>query len=222
MDRLRTAVEASLGWYEDVFAAHGVATHVDTDLWRAIGNPPRWHSAVKTLQPGVTVDQVQRACERFPRASVADSFGTLDLSTAGFQVLFRATWLHHPPLEATERLPHGWSVVSDELQLEEWNIAHDTVGVILPSLLTHPRFTILAKHVDDRLVGGAVLHDSAATVELSNSWTLTGDEPDPQLLLRCVSNLRPGRAVVGYHRGDLAALEHAGFLGVGPQVVWAR
>jgi hypothetical protein len=94
--------------------------------------------------------------------------------------------------------------------------------VLLPTLLTHPRFTFLALHSSIRLVGGAVLHGSGAAVEISNAWSLAGGEPDPGELLRCVSTLQPHRAVVGYSRGDLTPFERAGFSGVGPQVVWTR
>jgi len=43
------------------------------------------------------------------------------------------------------------------------------------------------------------------------------------VLLACAAVLHPGRAVVGYDRGQsLETFLDAGFVGVGPHRVWAR
>jgi len=48
------------------------------------------------------------AVEGFEHCSVADSFGALDLSAAGFELLFDATWVHRAPLaEPTGAMPEG-------------------------------------------------------------------------------------------------------------------
>ena len=91
-------MRASLQWYEDVFALHGIPTAVDDGLWRALAEPPRWHSAAKTLRPDVSVEQVVEAVAGFGPCSVADSYGTLDLTGVGFERLFTASWLHRAPL----------------------------------------------------------------------------------------------------------------------------
>ena len=61
--RLRAAVDASRHWYDDVFALHGIPVRVDDGLWSALGPPPRWHSAAKTLVPGIDTERVVRAVE---------------------------------------------------------------------------------------------------------------------------------------------------------------
>lgn len=223
--RLRTAVDASLRWYEDVFAEHGIPNVVEHGLWRALAQPPRWHSVVKTLEPTSRKDHALSAAEPFDHCSVADSFGELDLSDDGFTLLFRATWVHHPRLAAPAgALPRGWSVVDAEEVLEEWNRQHDTVDVLVPSLLGHPRFLFLCERGDGGLIGGAVLHDPGGhAVELSNTWAVADRQLDPGALLACVHSLRPGREVVGYEHGrDLEALLEAGFRALGPQHVWVR
>jgi len=220
--RLRVAVDASLAWYQDVFQAHGIPTEVEEGLWRAKTQPPRWHSAAKTLRTTVSEALVERAVESFDRCSVADSFGTLDLTSAGFDVLFRATWLHHPAVPREGTLPPEWSTVHEEDQLALWNEGHDTVGVLPPSLVRHPRFTFLARHVGGDLVGGAVLHDSGPVVELSNVWSRSPAVTEADAVLACVRAERPGRAVVCYERTGLDDMVAAGFSPVGVQVGWAR
>jgi hypothetical protein len=223
--RLRTAVDASQEWYDDVFAVHGIPTSSADGLWWAGSEPPRWHSAAKTLEPTARVQRALRAVEQFERCSVADSFGTLDLSHVGFQLLFEATWIHHsPPAQPSGGLPGGWSVVTRAVALDQWNAQHGTAGVLLPELLTHPRFTVLARYADDFLIGGAVLHDChGEAVGLSNAWAVPGAMLDPMALLACAGTIHPGRAIVAYARGDdLDTLVDAGFSQLGPQVVWAR
>lgn len=121
-------------------------------------------------------------------------------------------------------MPSGWSLVLDERTLGEWNDAHDTTGVLLPRLLTEPRFTFLAHHADGVLTGGAVLHDGGeGTTGLWNHWNRPGTPADAEVLLGCVDALRPGRGVVTYARGDdLDRLVELGFAPLGPQVVWLR
>jgi hypothetical protein len=61
--RLRAAVDASLRWYDDVFALHRIPTRSEHGLWSALGPPPPWHSAAKTVEPGVDAGRVARAVE---------------------------------------------------------------------------------------------------------------------------------------------------------------
>ncbi len=223
--RLRTAVESSLRWYEDIFAAHGIPTAVQDGLWSALGPPPRWHSAAKTLEPTDLRAAALRAVEAFEHCGIADSFGVLDFSDAGFSLLFEATWVHHPPLgRNTAALPAGWSVIGVEAEFEAWNQEHDTLDVLVPSLLSHSRFRFLGENAGGTLLGGAVLHDTGGgTVGLSNQWAIEGRSLDPGELLACADVLHPGRAVVGYERAaGLEDLLDAGFSALGPHHVWAR
>ena len=216
-------VRASLAWYEDVFAVHGIPARSDDALWWALAEPPPWHSAVKTLRPDVTSDRVLRAVEGFEHCSVADSYGTLDLAAAGFARLFTASWLHResPPPAAT--LPDGWHVVTEPGELATWNVRHDYTGVLLPGFLGHPRFAVLARHAADGPVEGAVLHEADGTVELSNAWALGGSGEDVASMVACAAVLHPGRPLVGYAHGE--ELNHwldAGFRVTGTHVVWLR
>jgi hypothetical protein len=221
--RLRAAVDASLAWYDDVCALHGVATATEAGLWRALGDPPPWHSGLKTTRPGVDVRRVLAAHRGGP---VADSFGDLDLQPHGFTVLIDGQWVHHPGLDgSTTGLPSGWSVVRDPDLLGEWSRAHDYVGVLLHDVLDEPAFTVLAQHSAGRLTGGAVLHRPAVgpddLVGLSNAWTARRGAVDHAELLAVIGALEPGRAVTDYAYGaELDAMTAAGYARLGPQRVW--
>jgi hypothetical protein len=222
--RLRAAVDASLGWYVDVFALHAIPARTRRGLWSALADPPPWHSAAKTLEPGVEAAHVVLATGGFERCSVADSFGDLALDRHGFELLFEAAWFHRPPTDGPSGpLPQGWSVVSTAPDLAAWNEAHDYTGVLVPGVLDNPRFRILARHRDGALVGGAVTHRGTDVVDLSNVW---GGDDDPTMydeVLAALQALHPGRAVTGYADGpELDEMLARGFTGIGPQRVWIR
>ena len=112
---------------------------------------------------------------------VAHSFGELTLSSHGLKLLIDATWLYRDPENPRRaaRSP-GWSVIAREPLLREWNRKHHTDGVRLPTMLTHPRFTIVVHHDREALTAGAVLHDTGIAVGLSNTWSddeLDGERP---------------------------------------------
>jgi hypothetical protein len=218
------AVETSRRWYDDVFALHDVPVWSDDHLWVALEDAPPWHSVVKTLTPGVGRDAVLAAMERHEHGTVADSFGVLDLGEEGFSLLIDATWVHHDGF-ADAVWPEGWSVVRDRDLLAAWAAARDYAEVLVPAVLDHPRLRVLARVVDGVPVAGAIIHDAGQVAGLSNVWV--ADEkhgtPDHAALLACLAVLHPGRAVTDYAWGeDLPPLLAAGYVAVGPQLVWLR
>jgi hypothetical protein len=220
--RLRAAVDASRQWYDDVFALHDIPVRVDDGLWSVLAPPPPWHSAAKTLEPGVETEQVIRAVAALDHCAVADSFGDLDLAQHGFEVLIEATWLHRPPDDEPSPWPDGWSVVASADDLSEWVVAHEYAGVLTPDVLDHPRFRVLECRRDERLVGGAVTHDGDGALGLSNGWGAAELAASTEVLA-AVSALYPGRAMVDYAWGDERdAMVAAGFTPLGPQRIWAR
>lgn len=220
---LSAAVAASRSWYDDIFDLHQIPFGSDRALWWAEGAPPRWHSAVKTLAPTTDPSEVLLRMEQHPHGSIADSFGLLDLSAHGFDLLFAATWLHHPGVTAAGGPPLCWARVRDSDLMARWNQHHDTVGVLPSDLWVHPRFTVFARRDGDDLTGGAILHDAGTVVGLSNVWSAEDALVDPRELLHVVARTHPGRAVVDYAWGpDIESMLDAGFEPLGPHLVWIR
>jgi hypothetical protein len=222
--RLRGAVDASVGWYEDLCALHGVGSVLADGLWSALGPPPPLHSDAVVVEPEVTAEQVLARLDGRERCGVKDSFATMDLAGAGMRLLFAATWIHREAAPAGRRgAPAGWSVVTGADELFEWTGRHDTRDVLLPPLLRRAHFRILAKYVDERLVAGAVARLGSGIVDVSNVYAVPGHRVDWAELADAAGALFPARPLVGYERGKaLAAALHGGFTPVGELRVWVR
>jgi hypothetical protein len=220
--RLRAAVDASVSWYEELFAVHGVDHTVADGIWCALGPPPPLHSAAKSVHPGASSDRALAAAAAFEHCSIADSFASLKLP--GFELLFQARWLFHdPPASYTSRPPLGWEPVRSAAELAVWTAQHDTTGVLLPAVLTRPGFTVFGRRSTDGFQAGAVLHACSGVVSLSNVWAAPGQDAEWPSLVRLVAAVHPGLAVTGYERGDdLVQARDAGFSDVGPHLVWYR
>lgn len=223
-DLLLAAVETSRRWYDFVFALHGIPWRADDRLWVSMGEPPPWHSAVKTLSPEVDADSVLAAMAGHPRGSIADSFGVLDLSAHGFDLLIDSTWVHHPGV-ADATWPTGWTVVRDARVLVDWCRSHDYEDVLPAAVLADPGFHVLVRVADGEPVAGAIVHAAGDVTGMSNLWS--SGEPstssDVAELLACAGVLHPGHPVTDYAWGhELEAMVSAGFAPVGSQRVWAR
>ena len=221
--RLRAAVDASRRWYDDVFALHGIPVRVFGGLWSGSGPPPPWHSAAKSLEPGVDTERVVQAVASLEHCTVADSFGDLELDRYGFETLIEAQWLLRGSAgEPPNGLPTSWSVVDTGEELAEWAAAHDYTGVLPRTVLDHPRFHVLSCRRAGVLVGGAVTHDGGGPVGLSNAWG-AGSVASSGDVLVAVAALHPRRSVTDYAEGaELDAMVSAGFAPLGPQRVWIR
>ena len=216
--RLRCAIDASIGWYDDLCTLHGTASMLADGLWSALGPPPPLHSAAVTVEEQVTAERVLDRLADGPPGGVKDSFSTVDLGGAGWELLFEATWLHLPAPAAPAGLPPGWQEVRDVPGLQRWTSGHDTAEVLLPGLLRSAHFRVLAKVEDERVVAGAVARLGSGVVDLSNAH---GDGLDWSELVAAAACIFPGRPLVGYESGDdLAAAVQSGFSPVGPLRVW--
>ena len=215
--RLEAAVAASVAWYDDVMALHGVPTARDGGLWRALAPPPPFHSVAKTLRPGVDSTVAVQTAEG--RGGVADSYADLDLP--GFTLLFEATWLHRAPAPSGRRAAGSWVALRTPELLTLWSERHDYVGVLPPAVLDHRAFAVLGRFDEGELVGGAVVHAGPGSVDLSNTWAAPGRTMDWEELVDVAQGLHPGHALTCYAHGEeLSGLLGAGFEPVGPQRVW--
>ena len=222
--RLRAAVDASVGWYEDLCALHGVGSTLVDGLWRALTPPPPLHSDAVVVEPTVTREQVLGALDGRTHAGFKDSFSTIDLSHWRMEVLFAATWLYRPPdAEQSLAAQRNWTVITDVAGLTDWTSHHDTSGVLLPGLLDRAHFKVLAKYQSGQIVAGAVARLASGVVDVSNVYAIRGERVDWVELAHEINSLFPGRPMVGYERSDeLSGAVEAGFIPVGDLRVWVR
>lgn len=207
--------------------AHGIPSRFDDDAWISLRRSPPMYPDAVTLSTDVSVTSLLARIDDSAGCSVKDSFAVLDLSSAGFTVLFEASWIYLP---ADVPVPDAngvlsWSVVSDYDDLPQWGMAHGGGDVFVPALLADPTVTVFAVRRDGRLVAGAVANLSDSAVGLSNIFTVPGQDPD-EVWTCCAAAFGQhfaGSPIVGYEAGEsLAAAQRAGFTECGPLRVWVK
>ncbi|MFJ6851853.1 hypothetical protein ACIQM3_15190 [Streptomyces sp. NPDC091271] len=216
-------------WCAAMCRSHGLESEFGSQAWAAPVRTPLFYPDAVTLGPGADgTALVARIGTAAAGASVKDSFADLDLTQAGFEVLFEAQWIHRPagtPAPASEL---RWDVVGDRAGLSAWALAWDdgdgNAHLFRPGLLDDPETFVLAgRSADGRVVAGAVASRSEQMVGLSNVFAREGGGPDGgwPVVLQAVGRLFPGLSVVGYEQGDeLAAAVRVGFKPVGPLRIW--
>ena len=222
--RLRQAIDANVGWYDDLFALHGVGAILDDGVWSALGPPPPLHSDAVVVEPAATLDRVMARLDGRPHGGFKDSFAVIDAGDAEMELLFAATWIHREPDAPRERsTASAWSMVRTATELAEWTSHHDTEAVLLPGMLERTRFSILARREEGAIVAGAVARLGSGVVDVSNVYAVPGHTVDWAELATAVGLRFPGRPLVGYERGeDLEASMAGGFEPVGDLRVWVR
>ncbi|MEU1280130.1 hypothetical protein [Streptomyces sp. NPDC005805] len=227
-----TAARNNALWCATMCRAHGVPGVFGERVWSAARPTPPLYPDAVTLAPDASAAEVLDALgDRAPGASVKDSFGALDLSDAGFSVLFEANWLYRPagaPAPAAPPRTH-WSAVTTEAGLTEW--AHAWAGpdgpatLWRPSLLADPSTTVLAAHPEPgagRPVAGAVVTAAGGAAGVSNLFA-TDDDLDAAWAgcLAAVTTRHPTLPIVGYESGPpLTAATGHGCAALGPLRVW--
>ncbi|MET9763176.1 hypothetical protein ABZ016_29750 [Streptomyces sp. NPDC006372] len=232
---VRSAARNNAEWCAAMCRAHGVAEEFGREAWVAAGRTPAYYPEAVTLAPGADRNALVAGIDTTsPGASVKDSFADLDLTGAGFRVLFDARWIHRPagaaaPHTAEEASGLSWDVVGDPDALRAWALAWadggEDAGLFRAGLLADPGTYVLSGRParGGRVVAGAVVTRSGQAVGVSNVFARDGHEPDAawSALPHVLGRLFPTLAVVGYEHGDdlAAALRH-GFEQVGPLRVW--
>jgi hypothetical protein len=225
---VRAAARNNAEWCAVMSRSHGLAGAFEPQAWAAPAGTPLFYPDAVTLVPGADPAALAaRIDTSAPGASVKDSFADLDLTGAGFRVLFEAQWIHRPA-SAPDTTPNlAWNVAGDPDTLHTWALAWDdgngNPDLFRPELLDNPATFVLAgRSADGRVVAGAVASHSDQVVGISNVFALDGG-PDAAwpVVLDAVHWLFPALPVVGYEHGEhLAAAVCHGFEPVGPLRIW--
>ncbi|WP_335934684.1 hypothetical protein [Streptomyces sp. PTD5-9] len=227
---VRAAARNNAEWCAAMSRSHGVAGEFGAQAWAAPSRTPLYYPDAVTLVPDADPDALAaRIDTAAPGASVKDSFADLDLTEAGFQVLFEARWIHRPASAPAPVPELSWTVAGDSDTLRAWALAWDDgdgdADLFRPELLDEPAVFVLSGHsADGRVVAGAVASRGDDVVGISNVFALDGG-PDAAwpVVLDAVTRLFPTLPVVGYERGDaLASAVRHGFEPVGRLRVWSH
>jgi hypothetical protein len=223
---VQAAARNNAEWCDTFCRTHEVVGRFRADSWFSpVRTPPTYPDAV-TLGPGTTAQDVMRSIETGEGCSVKDSFAVLNLAVAGFRPLFRAAWLLRDSDGALSASGRGWSALTTDDQLAEWEAAWAELpegsGFFRPALLADETIGVLAKYDGDRIVAGAVAKQSAGVIGLSNLFAAHGDLESALVGAAAAAAARWGDLpTVGYESGAwLDAGQAAGFTPIGDLVVW--
>lgn len=227
---VRAAARNNAEWCAAMSRSHGLASEFGLQAWTAPARTPPYYPDAVTLVPGADPAALAARIDTVtPGASVKDSFADLDLSEAGFHVLFEAQWIHRPAGTSAVAPLLAWDVAATPDALRAWALAWDNGGgdasLFRPELLDDPdTFVLAARSAGGRVVAGAVATRSDQVVGISNVFAPDGG-PDAAwpVVLEAVHRLFPTLPVVGYEHGEgLAAAVRHGFEPVGPLRVWLQ
>jgi hypothetical protein len=216
-------------WCDILCGTHGVPGEFHADAWvNARRTPPYYPDAV-TLDGSAVGERILARVDTSPGCSVKDSFASLDLSSAGFRVLFEAEWIHRTPRRRTlGGTALGWSRVCEDAALIAWGAAWGDgevlTGLFRPALLHHPAVAVLGGYAGDQILAGAIVNRTGPVLGVSNLFTTLGDLDDAWTgCLAILERLFPRSPVVGYESGDaLVAAHRQDFTSVGPLRVWLK
>lgn len=221
-------------WCDIVCRTHGLDPTFDSVAWTSPARTPLFYPDVVTLVPGLSVPELLDRVDGSVGCSIKDSFASLDLTALGFRVLFDAEWIMRPlrargpaPSEPAPSEP-AWRVVRDPDVFRAWERAWQpeagVPSVLTADLLEEPSVSVLAGHVGDSLVAGAVLTRTDHAVGISNFFADPGVvAPSWDGCLALARTLFADAMLVGYESGPaLDAARAHGFSLAGPLRVWVR
>ncbi|MFD4247583.1 hypothetical protein ACFWP3_39265 [Streptomyces sp. NPDC058525] len=225
---VQAAARNNADWCAAMSRSHGLVGEFGAQDWTAPARTPLYYPDAVTLVPGAhPAVLAARIDTTTPGASVKDSFADLDLTEAGFHVLFEAQWIHRQASAPTVASDLDWDVASAPDTLRAWAHAWDNgdgnADLFRPELLRDPSTFVLAgRSPDGAVTAGAVAYRSDQVVGITNVFALDGgtDTAWP-VVLDAVHCLFPTLPVVGYEHGEaLAAAVRQGFEPVGPLRIW--
>lgn len=227
MDLWQAAAANNAKWCDLIARSHGLLTRADRQAWTCQSRTPPLYPDAVTLVPSLSVPDLLGRVDASPGCSVKDSFGALDLAPYGFRALFEANWIARPASEPVMSLGQAcWRRIVRPARLARWQEAWRPDGgpsdLFGASILDHDWVAVLAAEQDDQIVAGAIVTCGPVVAGISNFFVCPGAAPEPWPgCLAMASSLFPGRALVGYERGDeLIRAERHGFERIGRLRVW--
>ncbi|WSV70750.1 hypothetical protein OG623_25870 [Streptomyces sp. NBC_01012] len=172
---IRSAARNNAEWCAAMSRSHDVEGEFGPHAWTARTRTPPYYPDAVTLLPGADPAALtERIDTTAPGATVKDSFADLDLTDAGFDVLFEAQWIHRPAGPPAIAPALAWDVVDDPATLRAWALAWDdgneaATDLFRPELLDDPATFVLAgQSPAGHVVSGAVASRSDDVVGISN------------------------------------------------------
>ena len=225
--RVARAAHNNVTWCDLVCRTQAIVTLWRQSCWAALAPSPSFYPDAVTLREDAGAREVLQLIGARPGATIKDSFATLELASAGFEVLFEAQWLWHAPADGAGGSEQAGPlrVLESHQQLTAWLAAAGLRGVLTPAILAAPGVRVLAASQGGSVCAGAILNRSRQHVGITNAFAnerseLTAEGLWPAIAARA-AQLYPGCGLLGYERGEhLESALAAAFKPLGPLRVW--
>ncbi|WP_199614586.1 hypothetical protein [Paenibacillus alkalitolerans] len=217
------AVSNNISWCGIVCDSHGIAQTSNKRMWGVLSKAPDFYPDIITSSRQVTNEDIREFFGDRSISGIKDSFANLDLTALGFQVLFEAEWIFHPPFLNVEPVDTLWCIITTEEQYSIWSAASGLEHVIKPDLLKRDDVKIFMREKDGA-VSGFIASLGANAVGVSNVYSVeNGTEQLWPEIAKIVSTVFPDLPLVGYEHGDfLEAALTSGWTSIGPLRVWLK
>jgi hypothetical protein len=224
--QVESAVFNNAVWCETFCRALGRPGRFTSRAWLSPRRTPPLYPDAITLTADASARHILPNIDTSVGCSIKDGFATLDLTTAGFTVLFTAQWLYRPATLPPPATSQPFSPVKPT-ELPAWEHAwHHAIGPhpFPPALLSDRSVLVLARRAGREFVAGAVANRTSTVIGLSNIFAQDDDFHNAIAgALHDITHTWPDLPVVGYERdAPLTAAVDQGFSVTGPLRVWLR
>jgi len=222
---IRRAAINNAKWCSIVCQANGAAGVFKDQAWYSVADVPMYYPNIVTLKASCNLHLVESLAKKIQgRASLKDSFDTLQLPASKYEKLFAGKWFVAKSIIVRRS---RYEIVKTVNSLKDWEEATNDKPIV-PKLnyrvLSHPAVRIIAVKNGDKITGGCVLTRSDKVVGLTNFFYPEGTQDDYWSVCLSAAQIFAGKApVVGYMRDDLLhAIMPTSRMELGPLSVWSR
>lgn len=229
MKRQKLAIENNVSWCDLIFRTNDQKTDLYPQYWINRGIQIPYYPDFITRTPSLSF-QVHDTIKKLPVGSyIKDSFATLDLTTLGYDKLFKNTWLTWCP-ESNQQIGSDHSpdnsieTIKSPKHLAKWMTTWEPEGktaslIFHPKLLLNSDIKFVAVVVENKVIAGAVFNiNPVGTVGISN---LFGNKNNQQKIISFTIRSYPEHTIVTYGSdNEIAMYQKLGFVTAGALTVW--
>ncbi|MEH6629731.1 MAG: hypothetical protein V7776_02835 [Halopseudomonas aestusnigri] len=223
------AIENNVSWCDLVFRTNDQETDFYPQYWINRGAPLPYYPDLITRAPSLSF-QTYDAIKKLPVGSyIKDSFATLDLTTLGYDKLFKNTWLTWCP-KSNEQIGSDHSpdnsieVIKSPKHLTKWMTAWEPEGktasqIFHPKLLLNSDIKFVAVTVEDKIIAGAVFNmGPVGVLGISNVF---GNKNNQLKIISFTIRSYTEHTIVTYENdNEIATYQELGFVTTGALAVW--
>ncbi len=192
-------------WCSIVCQANGAPGVFGHQAWYSIAKVPAFYPNIVTLKASCSSHFIESITEKIQgKASLKDSFDTLQLPESKYEKLFDGKWFWAKPAQVKRSC---YEIVKTVGNLKDWEGSISDSPMVSKfnyRVLSHPAVRVIAVKNGEKITGGCVLTKSREVVGLTNFFHPAGMQEKYWSICLSAARAFAGKApVVGYVRNDL-------------------